>query len=516
MGQILAIVSSKGGVGKTTTAVNLAAAFASLDFPTLLVEADPQCGIVANFGFDRFDIPRGLAEVARREARAEEVTFETSVDGLHVVSSNVWSQQEEAEYLKALETDPLVFREQLAAVAEAYDYVVIDAPPMLGPITVAILAAAHRFIVPLQTEPQALRSLGRLVETAGQVRERMNPGLVFDGIALTMVDSRTRLSLQVIEQVQADYPDLAFTNSIPRSVRLSEMAAAGRPLVVAAPTSRGARAYAALAEEILLKHARERMMERAGDDDEDALQEAPAAGGGGWDADGDNEPLAMAPRAEAADNTPAGEPLGDSQTLTALLAPEEGSPADALSPEADGSPGTTALPGAAPGDADNAAVDNNAAHRPVGRIAIASGRIPEQGGDIHKSSRRQRVNGSGTVPHAAHVVARPAEAGANGGHHSGVDAPAQPADRVSRIRLVAPGVSGGGAPVADGAAQPRANGTHERNGAATTRPGEDAADEWNEAEFVDLDTYMEMESGEAAGAGAVATEDEEWDEEWGE
>lgn len=514
MGQILAIVSSKGGVGKTTTAVNLAAAFASLDFPTLLVEADPQCGIVANFGFDRFDIPRGLAEVARRQARADEVTFETSVEGLHLVSSNVWSQAEEGEYLKALEADPLVFKEQLASVAAAYDYVVIDAPPMLGPITVAILAAAHRFIVPLQTEPQALRSLGRLVETAGQVRDRYNRGLIFDGIALTMVDSRTRLSLQVIEQVQVDYPELAFTNSIPRSVRLSEMATAGRPLVVAAPSSRGARAYAALAEEILLKHARERMIERAGDDD-----------------DGD-------------DNTP-----GDPPTRPEVGSPEVGS--HEVGGLRDGASGDDLLGddlahddaardgGLDDDELDDGAMDDDAAgfealqgragreerlvdataaepgRQPVvgtaaaalpgdppltGRIAIASGRIPEQGGDIHKSRRKAR-NG--------HVTLLPP--GVSGGPRSAAGG----------------GTPGAGAAAAQGGpARPTpahggstaldpSTGTVDARAGQSSFLDDETADEWNEENFVDLDTYMKMEAGETAGAGALAADEDDWSEEWG-
>lgn len=515
MGQILAIVSSKGGVGKTTTAVNLAAAFASLDFPTLLVEADPQCGIVANFGFDRFDIPRGLAEVARGEARADQVTFETSVEGLHLVSSNVWSQAEEAEYLKALEADPLIFKEQLASVAAAYDYVVIDAPPMLGPITVAILAAAHRFIVPLQTEPQALRSLGRLVETAGQVRDRYNRGLIFDGIALTMVDSRTRLSMQVIEQVQVDYPELAFASSIPRSVRLSEMAAAGRPLVVAAPASRGARAYAALAEEILLKHARERMIERAGDDD---------------DGD-DNTPGDPATRPEAG-SPEAGLPDGSEE-------PQDGAPGDDLEgDDLDGddaadfegskdraarseplvdaraaNPGRQAVIGRAVTDADVPgtthvagmmdAPGTTAAWVPgdppaTGRIAIASGRIPEQGGDIHKSRRKAR-NG--------HVTLLPP--GVSGGPRSAAGGGTPGAG--------AAGAQGGPAPPTHGgpAALDPSTVTADAPAGQSSFLDDEAPDEWNEENFVDLDTYMKMEAGETAGAGALAADEDEWGEEWG-
>ncbi|HEX7878853.1 MAG TPA: ParA family protein [Candidatus Eisenbacteria bacterium] len=263
MGQILAIVSSKGGVGKTTTAVNLAAAFASLDFPTLLIEADPQCGLVANFGYDRFDIPRGLADVARGECRIQDTTFETPVPGLHVVSSNVWSQEEEALYLGALERDPLVLRRAFAELAEGYDYLMIDAPPMLGPITLAILAAADRFLVPVQAEPQSVRALARLMETSVAVRDRFNPKLRFDGIALTMVDGRTRMSQQLEDSVRREWPDQVFRATVPRSIRLAEVHPSGRPLVLAAPASRGARAYAGLAEEILMAHARERAMARA-------------------------------------------------------------------------------------------------------------------------------------------------------------------------------------------------------------------------------------------------------------
>jgi chromosome partitioning protein len=263
MGQILAIVSSKGGVGKTTTAVNLAAAFASLDFPTLLVEADPQCSLVTNFGFDRFDIPKGLFDVARGEARLEETTFETPVPSLHVVSSNIWSQEEELAYLKALEQDPLVLRRAAEFLKAGYDYIVIDAPPMLGPITIAVLAAADRFIVPVQAEPHAVRSLQRLMGAANKVRNDHNPDLTFDGVALTMVDSRTRMSTEIAATIRTAWPNQVFSSTIPRSVRLAEVPATGRPVAVSAPSSRGGRGYAMLAEEILLIHARERVIEKS-------------------------------------------------------------------------------------------------------------------------------------------------------------------------------------------------------------------------------------------------------------
>lgn len=478
MGQILAIVSSKGGVGKTTTAVNLAAAFASLDFPTLLVEADPQCGIVANFGFDRFDIPRGLAEVARRKAMAADVTFETAVPGLHLVSSNIWSQAEEAEYLEALTRDPLVFREMLAPMAEAYDYVVIDAPPMLGPITVAVLAAADRFIVPLQTEPQAFRALGRLVETATQVRDRLNPGLRFDGIALTMVDSRTRLSISIIEQVQNEYPDLAFGNSIPRSVRLSEMALAGRPLVVAAPSSRGGRAYTALAEEVLLKHARERMYDRAGEDSDD-------------DPEGDD------PKGPGPDG---GLPVVADEATTAAVA-EHGS--EPLSEEMEPPPSEAVPTGSA---------DVAPASPPGGRVAIASGRFPEEGGDIHKSVRRP-ANGHGDprIP-TAHPPLGTIRAIAPGPDtlppldRPPLDRPPldrPPLDRPHQDRHRSDRMG------ADRSAAERAAG---RPAHPSLIANDGNEDEWDER-FVNLETYLEMESGGTAGA--VAADEDEWDEEWG-
>lgn len=284
MGQILAIVSSKGGVGKTTTAVNLAAAFASLDFSTLLVEADPQCGLGACFGYDRFDLPRGLAEVIAGRSRLEETTFETTVGGLHIVSSNVWSQEEEAAYLGAIEKDPGALRHAVRSLNGGYDYIILDAPPMLGPITMAVLSAADRYIIPASTEPNAIRSLSRLIEAADGLRARCNPGLQFDGVALTMFDGRTRMSAAIADQVRALYPERVFASFIPRSVRLAEVPASGRPLVVSSPASRGAQAYAALAEEILSRHARERVSERADREPAvaDTTPDAPPAEGE-WD-----------------------------------------------------------------------------------------------------------------------------------------------------------------------------------------------------------------------------------------
>jgi len=321
MGLILAIVSSKGGVGKTTTAVNLAAAFVSLDFPTLLIEADPQCGLVANFGFDRFDIPKGLSDVARGECRIEDTTFETPVPGLHVVSSNVWSQEEEAIYVSAIEHDPLVLQRALASIKEGYDYLIIDAPPMLGPISTAILAAADRFIVPVQAEPQSVRALSRLIDTSNRIRDQYNPGLIFDGIAMTMVDSRTRMSQQLEETVRADWPDQVFLATVPRSVRLAEIPGSGRPLVLSSPSSRGARAYAGLAEEILLVHARERAMARAMDgvDPDSPEEEIPGAVAADADpdfdidghGDGDTEDSSMARFLAAMSGQAAAKPAGN-------------------------------------------------------------------------------------------------------------------------------------------------------------------------------------------------------------
>jgi chromosome partitioning protein len=246
--RVLAVVNQKGGVGKTTCAVNLAACFAAAERATLLVDADPQANATSAFGLAA--PVRHLYDVLIGRCVLKDVVRPTELRYLHLVPSGRDLYGAELELVSAPSREHRLER-ALADVREDYDLIVIDCPPSLGLLTVNALTAADRVVVPLQCEYYALEGLAGLLETLELVRQRLNPQLALEGIALTMVDLRNNLSRQVEQEVRTHFGERVFRTGIPRNVRLSEAPSHGKPVILYDVHSKGAVAYLELAEEIV-------------------------------------------------------------------------------------------------------------------------------------------------------------------------------------------------------------------------------------------------------------------------
>jgi chromosome partitioning protein len=248
MGTVYAIANQKGGVGKTTTAVNVSACIAEAGYETLLVDVDPQANATVGLGLPRTSAP-GLYEVLTGESDAEQALADTTVPGLRILPAGAGLAGANVE-LPRLEGFEYSLRESLAPIRERFQYILLDCPPSLGPLTVAALVAADRVIVPVQTEYFALEGLAGLLETLELLRRELNPRLTIAGMLLTMHDSRTRLGRDVEREVREHFPDLVFDTVIPRNVRVGEAPSYGLPVTHHDPHSAGAEAYFELAKEV--------------------------------------------------------------------------------------------------------------------------------------------------------------------------------------------------------------------------------------------------------------------------
>ena len=249
MGQTIACANQKGGVGKTTTVVNLAAYLALAGDRVLVVDLDPQGNATSGLGVDRASAVRSVYDAVIEDVALDALGMRTSIDGLALVPSSISLAGAEVELT------PLSQRERrlahlIAPVANAYDYVLLDCPPSLGLLTVNALTAADSVLVPIQCEYYALEGLSQLIATINLVRDHLNPDLAIKGIVLTMYDGRTNLSAEVAAEVRRHLGGAVFDSVIPRSVRLAEAPSYGRPVVEHDAGSRGALAYRSLAEEL--------------------------------------------------------------------------------------------------------------------------------------------------------------------------------------------------------------------------------------------------------------------------
>lgn len=251
MGFVYAIANQKGGVGKTTTAVNLAACIAEAGQQTLVVDLDPQCNATVTLGLDREARPSSYDALCG-ESSVAEAARPAGPDNLWVVPANRDLAGASVE-LPTLERSEYRLRERLGPVRERFSAAILDCPPSLDPITVNALTAADRVIVPVQAEYLALEGLVQFLDTLQSVRRELNPSLVLTGIAITMADERTRLSQDVEHELRDHFPDLVLKAVIPRSVRLAEAPSFALPVIEHAPSSRGAVAYRALAKEVLAR-----------------------------------------------------------------------------------------------------------------------------------------------------------------------------------------------------------------------------------------------------------------------
>lgn len=250
MAQIICIANQKGGVGKTTTSINLAAALAQLGKNTLLVDCDPQANATTGIGIDKSTLRQNLYHGLIGDVDTKELIHATAMERLSVIPARVELIGFEVEMM-AHEGRELVMRELLDEIKASYDYIVIDCPPSLSLLTLNAMASADSILVPLQSEFYALEGLSQLIDTVKRIKAGLNPRLRINGILLTMFDRRTNLSFQVAEEAEKHFNDLVFTTRIPRSVRLSEAPSYGEPIFLYDPTSVGAKSYMALAKEVL-------------------------------------------------------------------------------------------------------------------------------------------------------------------------------------------------------------------------------------------------------------------------
>jgi chromosome partitioning protein len=245
---VYAIANQKGGVGKTTTAVNVSACIAEAGYRTLLVDVDPQANATVGLGIPRTRSP-SLYEVLTGEASLRETVSESRVQGLYIVAAGQGLAGANVELPRVAGFEQRL-RDCLAPLRDEFEFVMLDCPPSLGPLTVSALVAADRVIVPVQTEYFALEGLAGLLDTLALIRRELNPRLTVAGMILTMHDSRTRLGRDVEREVRDHFPDLVFETVIPRNVRVGEAPSHGLPVTHHDPHSAGAEAYFELAKEV--------------------------------------------------------------------------------------------------------------------------------------------------------------------------------------------------------------------------------------------------------------------------
>ena len=250
--RIIAVANQKGGVGKTTTAINLSACLAEAGKKVLIIDADPQGNSTSGLGFEKNEIEKTVYEILLDEIKIQDALLNTCVENLQILPSNINLSGAEIELI-GREKREYILSNAINNIKDNYDFIIIDCPPSLNLITINALTSADTVLVPIQCEYFALEGLEQLLHTIGLVKERLNPSLEMEGVVFTMYDARTNLSMEVVEEVKKDLGENIYKTIIPRNVRLGEAPSHGLPIILYDSRSKGAESYRLLAEEVIEK-----------------------------------------------------------------------------------------------------------------------------------------------------------------------------------------------------------------------------------------------------------------------
>ena len=252
MGRVIAVANQKGGVGKTTTAINLSACLAEKGQKVLAIDMDPQGNMTSGLGIDKDEVEKNIYDLMIGQVGVEEVLQKEAIENLDIIPTSIDLSAAEIELI-GVDDKEFIIRNAIAPIKDNYDYIIIDCPPSLSMLTINAMTTADSVLVPIQCEYYALEGLSQLIHTVELVKERLNPILKIEGVVFTMYDARTNLSLQVVENVKDNLDQTIYKTIIPRNIRLAEAPSHGLPINLYDPRSTGAESYMLLADEVIHK-----------------------------------------------------------------------------------------------------------------------------------------------------------------------------------------------------------------------------------------------------------------------